>query len=227
MALTFPLAMPANWVGQQVFEPSRLDYASPETGGRFGGVTAGPPRWAAEWSVANAITDVTSDQVRAFVAALRGAQKRFYGKDVSRPYPRLYMGGFTGLLRAGGGSFDGSATTWSQSTGAGGQALLTLTNLPAALQLSIGDYVGHRWTTGSLARRGLTRLLESATTDGSGNVTVAIEPAIPGLTPSDAVAYLDNPVCIMGLVPGETRLTDMDRRRRVGGRIVAVQEILE
>lgn len=225
MTLTFPRAMPAIGVGRQVFEIQRDDYQSPETGGRVGAITAGLPRWMGQWTLASALKDVQSDEWRAFISSLKGGQRSFLGRDYERPYPRLYKTGFGGLTRAGGGAFDGSATSWSQSVASDGQATLTLGGLPAGMTLSIGDYVGFRWTTGGVARRALVRLLEAATADGSGSAACNVEPAVPNLVPGGAVARLDSPECVMKLVTSQTQITDMDRRRVAGARIVAVEDL--
>lgn len=227
MSLTFPRSMPALGPARQVFEPQRVDYETATSGGRSYGVAAGLPRWRAEWTLANALTDVQSDEWRAFVASLKGAGREFYGRDVERPYPRAYRTGFGGLTRAGGGTFDGTATSWSQTIASDGQCLLTLNGLPASFQISMGDYVAFRWTTSSQPRRALVRALEAGTANGSGVLaSLSVEPAIPSVVPGGAVAFLDNPECVMRLVTGETELSAMDRRRAVGGKIVALQVLL-
>jgi hypothetical protein len=44
------LEMPASGAAMQEFEPQRVDYAAPESGGRLGGVQAGFPLWLAVWT---------------------------------------------------------------------------------------------------------------------------------------------------------------------------------
>jgi hypothetical protein len=227
MSLSFPLAMPASGPARQVFEPMQVNYSSPAAGGRTYAVAAGPARWRGDWTLGTALQGTLSDQWRAFVAALKGASREFLAHDFERPFPRIYPTGFGAMTRAGGGSFDGSATSWSQSIAADGQCLLTLNGMPAALQLSAGDYVDFRWTTSGAARRSLVRLLEAATASGAGVISsVSVEPAIPSVTSGSAVAHLDNPACVMKLDIDQTEITAMDRRRVAGGRIVGVQVIL-
>lgn len=216
--------MPAAGVGTQVFEPAQVGFESPEVGGAGGALTNGIPRWNAQWTLATRLTTLQSDEWRAFLASLRGSQRTFLGRDFERPFPRLYSRGFGGMTRHSGGAFDGSASSWSQSIAADGQASLTLNGLPTALQISTGDYCDFRWTTGGVARRSLVRALQNATASG-GSVTFGIEPAVPLVTSGSAVAHLDNPACVMRVVTAQTNVTEMDRRRVAGARIFAYQDI--
>lgn len=226
MTISYPRDMPAAFAGQQHFEPEGVDFETAETGGASYGVSAGLPRWAGEWTLANGLSRAQSDECRAFVASLKGAQRSFLGRDHERPYPKLYRDGFTGMSRAGGGAFDGSLTSWSQTIGSDGQALVTMNGLPAGLQLSIGDYMDLRWETLTVPRRHLVRMLEAATADGSGVIAgVSVEPPIHVLVvPEDAVAHLDEPACVMRLLPA-TKIGAMSRRGAVGGTIVARQDL--
>ena len=74
MALTFPRTMP-DGVAAEYFEPERSDFASPRSDGRIGGVTVGFPRWQGRWTLGKAMTQRRSEEWRAFVASLRGAQE--------------------------------------------------------------------------------------------------------------------------------------------------------
>lgn len=231
MTITFPRAMPLVGPGQQSMEPVQVGYQTPETGGALYGITAGNKRWRGEWTLAQAMQDIQSDEWRAWIDSLNGPTRRFYGQDYERPFPRLYKLGFGGLTRAGGGAFDGSLTSWSQTITtptdpSEAQALLTLNGLPAGFQLSVGDYCDFRWTTSGVARRSLVRSLENATANGSGVIAnVSVSPPIPTVTPGGAVAHLDNPACVMRLKSDECSVTPMDRRRVVGAKIVAIQDI--
>jgi hypothetical protein len=110
-----PLTMPARSVGRQRFELQRQDYAAPEASGRIGGVQAGFPLWSGVWTLAE-MRPEKSDEWRAFLAQIRGATRRFYGRDLKRPYPKpRTRAGLPGLTRAGGGAFDGSAAAWSET----------------------------------------------------------------------------------------------------------------
>jgi hypothetical protein len=222
VAVTYPLIMPPFGVGRQSFELRRFDFLSPEASGRLGGVSAGEPLWAAKWTLAD-MTPGKADQWGAFVELLDGPLRQFYGYDHARLYPKAYPNGFDGVNRAGGGAFDGAATTWAVD---GTGAVLTLTGLPANAVLSVRDYVGFRWTTGGLQRRALVRCAEKITANGAGSASVTVRPAVPTVVPPGAVAYLDKPTCLMRLVPGGVNVGDMDPRRALTGEISAMQDLL-
>lgn len=224
---TFPLAMPAAGPGSMAFELKRVDFLSPAAGGRIQGVAAGVPLWLGRYTLGGALGARRSDEWRAFVDLLDGPSRYFLGRDYRRPFPLAYLDSqFAGLTRAGGGPFDGSATTWSQTLTSDKQPLLDLEGLPAGLVLSRGDYVGFRWTTGGEDRRHLVRLAEPAVADGSGvAAALAVRPAVHTVVPSTAVAHLDNPACLMKLVPNETNLGEIDRRGSLSGVVVGLQDL--
>lgn len=213
---------PPQGVAAEHFEIDRVDFQSPTTDGRATGVTAGFPLWRARWTIGERILQATSEEWRAFVSRCRGAQIPWYAGDRGRPYPLAYPSGFGGLTRAGGGGFDGTATDWAVND-AGDQP--DLEGLPAGFVLSIGDYVMLRWVTSSEPRRSLHRLVEAATADGSGDVTIRVEPPLPTFIPSDAVADLAEPVCIMRLDTAETRLGEKTRNLRTSGVVAGLQDL--
>ncbi len=223
MAITYPRSMPADFVGEGlVFEAPPVDFGSPETSGRLGAVQAGFPVWQAVFPIAASIGAAKSDEVRAWLASLDGAKRQFYGADPSRPLPLLYPAGFTGLTRAGGGSFDGTATSWSVDTAG---EVVTLNGLPASFRLSIGDYVGFIWTTDGEPRRGLARCQEAVTANGSGVAAVTVRPALSSAISDDATATLDHPTCLMRIDVGQTKLGGMGRRLAISGTIYANQDL--
>lgn len=223
MSLTFPRDMPAAGVMQETFEIQRVDFMSPEASGRLGAISSGFPLWGAEWSLPTTGQD-RADEWRAWISTLRGAGRLFLGHEIHRPYPRAYQDtALSGLSRAGGGSFDGKATSWSVN---GTRDVLTLNGLPAGLVLTWGDYVGFEWTTSSQARRSLVRAVENVVANGSGVAVVTVEPALPSLTSGAAVANLKNPTCLMKLVPSETKMGGKTRRVALNGQIKALQQLL-
>ncbi len=222
MALVFPRAMPLVGPSSQYFEIERFDALSPTSDGRVDGVTMGAPRWTARWTLSEKLMLAQSDEWRAFVDSLRGAQRTFLARDYDRPYPRSTPNGFGGLSRAGGGAFDGSAASWSVNAD---RDTPTLSGLSAGLVLSPTDYVMWRWTSGGIQRRSLHRVIEPAAATGSGVVAVAGEPPLPTLIPSDAVADLNRPECVMKLDVSQTKLGERTRAGRVGGVIAGVQDL--
>lgn len=222
MAIIFPRAMPLAGVTKESFEIERTDYLSPEAVGRLGGISAGFPLWGAEWALPTS-GEERADEWRAWISAQRGPGKLFFGSEQARPYPRAYPNGFGGMVRAGGGAFDGKAITWAVN---GTRDVLTLTGLPAALALTWGDYVGFEWLTLGQPRRALARCVEKATGSGAGAVAVTFEPPLFPMVPADAVATLARPNCLMKLVPGETQLGGKTRQTAITGSIKALQQLL-
>lgn len=224
MTLTFPRPMPAGGVDSQAFRIARSDFQSPTLNGGGGGVTAGFPRWRTELTLANTTADETEDWI-AFLDSLRGSQRLFLARDLTRPFPKAHPEGFAGMTRAGGGAFDGAADGWSVNTEGD---VLGLTGLPAGLVLGLKDYVGFRWTTGGDARRALVRVVEPATANGSGAISgLTVEPAVPSIVPEGATAFLNEPDCLMRIVTEETSMGEIDTLHSGGGSVVGLQELLE
>lgn len=222
MALNFPRDMPMGGVEDESFEIARVDYGYGRVDGSQGAVTAGFPLWRMVLTLSNADAEET-DEWRAWVPAQRGAQRPFFGRDLTRPFPRAHAGGFGGMNRATGGVFSGTATGWSTNAD---RDVITLSGLPSALTLSLNDYIGFSWTTSGEPRRALVRCVERVVANGSGVLAVTVEPALPPLVPGSAVATLNRPDCVMKLVPSETRIGPLDLVHSAGGTIVAVQHLL-
>lgn len=225
-----PLEMPTDFYAQVQFELQRVDYAAPEAAGRVAGVQAGFPLWSATWTI-DVVGPDELDAMRAFMLQIRGATRRFLGRDLLRLYPKLYKGGFAGLNRAGGGAFDGTATSWSEAINADGDSAVTLENLPAGLVLSQGDYIGFSYVATESAVAGLTwhasvRIVTGGTADAEGNVTVTSEPPVPSAVPAGATAYLNEPACVMTLVTDSSSLPAIGRGGVAqGGQFVGIQDI--
>lgn len=222
-----PVAMPTMYVAQQQFELQRVDYGAPEASGRIGGVQAGFPLWSAVWTLGR-MPESYSDDWRAFFSGLRGGTRRFIARDLTRSYPAQYPNGFGDF-----GSFTGAASDWSESVDSDGDSSLTLAlGIDAAgLILSVGDYIDFRWTAtedsvAGLAWRALARVTVGGTADGSGDVTVTVEPPIPSAVPDTAVAHLDQPGCIMAMMVDQSNLGPVDRLYSIqGGQLVGIQDI--
>jgi hypothetical protein len=222
-----PVEMPTMYVSLQSFEPERVNYLASTADARVGGVQAGFPRWSAVWQLGRMPED-NSDEWRAFISDQRGGIRRFIGRDLARQYPKLYPDGFDDF-----GTFTGTVASWSQTINSDDDAELTL-GLgadAAGLVLSKGDYIDFRYSAtetaiSGLAWRGLTRVTSGATADGSGDVTVIVDPPVPDAVPSDAVAHLDEPGVTMTIVADQTSFEPIDRLYSVrGGQIVGVQDI--
>lgn len=223
MAITFPRAMPTAGVIQETFEIQRVDYLSPEASGRLGSISAGSPLWMSEWTLPTT-GQARADEWRAWVSSLRGSGRLFLGAEQHRPLPLAHQAtGFSGMTRAGGGAFDGTATSWSVN---GTRDVVTLNGQPVGLTLSWGDYIGFKWTTTGQVRRALVRCVEPAVANGSGVIAVTVEPPLPLLTSAGAVATLDRPDCLMKLIPSATKLGGKTRQQALNGSIQALQQLL-
>lgn len=200
MSITYPRDLPSCSIANVAFELERQDTIAPEHGGRLVSVELGPAHWRASYGV-KPRSEREFDLWRGFIASLRGASKLFYGRDTRRRWPRAYRGvGFTDLNRAGGGAFDGTATSWTLN---GARDEIEFTGLPAAFDLAIGDYFDLRWDT---SKRSLHRIVSDGVADGSGEGTWSVEPRVPEIAPNDAVANFTAPECTMVLIPGSAEL---------------------
>lgn len=227
MAITLPLRPPLLGPASEFFEIERVDYVTPVKSGRVGGVTAGFPLWRGRWSLGQAVSRQTSEEWRAFVSCLRGSQRGFFAHDYGRPFPLTTPRGFAGVNRAGGGVFDGAATTWSVNLT---RDVVTLSGLPAQQVLSIGDYIMWRWLGNEVPglgreRRSLCRVVELAVASTGGVISVAVEPPLPTVTPGGAVADLANPCCVMKQDTSQSQLGEKTRTLRVTGQIAGVQDL--
>lgn len=206
MAITFPRPMLPYGLNVQTFELDRIDYMSPTVGAGIGAVTAGAPLWSASWSLSGMSED-RMEEWRAWLTSMRGSQRTFFGGDQRRRVPRAYR--TTGLPSG----FSGDATAWSVNTD---RDVLTLA-LPNGFTLLTGDYVGFRWGANGRTK---VRLLEPC----AGSAAVAVEPPLPNLVPSNAVAYVLNPVCVMKLTP-DTQFGSIDVSSQMAGSITAIQDL--
>lgn len=225
-----PLEMPTDFYSQVDFDILRVDYGAPESSGRMGGVQAGFPLFVGTWTI-DVVGEDESDAIVAFKDQMHGQTRRFLGRDLTRLYPRAYPGGFAGMVRAGGGAFDGTATAWSEVLTADGDSQLTLQGLPAGFELGLRDYIGFHWVATETSVAGLTwhacvRVGVAGVADGAGNITVTSNPAVPSAVPAGAVAYLNQPACVMTLVTDQSKLQAIGRRNAIGGgQLVGVQDI--
>lgn len=228
------LTLPETRVGipRVTFEPERVDFGAPEASGRQGGVQAGWPLWSARFELDRNDPEGAAEW-RAFFARLRGRIRRFYCWDPSRKFPLAFQNGFGGLVRAGTSTpFTGNATSWSQAITSDGDALITLNGLPAGLQISTGDYIGFAWDAAgapanSFERRTLARAVLPATATGAGQAQVNVEPPLnTSLVPAGATAHLDNPRCVMQLIPEESSLGAITNGAWMsGGTVLAIQDL--
>ena len=228
-----PLIMPdtPSGIAKVRFEIERVDFAAPEASGRVGGVQAGWPLWMATYDIDRSDPE-SGDLWTAFFDRLRGRQRLFLAGDPTRNFPKSRPSGFAGMLRAGGGAFDGSATSWSQTFDADNNAKFLCLGLPTGMTLSPRDLIGFKWDAvgspaGTYNRRAMTRVVEVKNSDGGGGLNVMVEPPIDtSVVPAGAIAHFDNPRCLMRIIPEKSNLGPIGAGGAIGGgNIVAVQDL--
>jgi hypothetical protein len=222
-----PVEMPTMYVTQQSFALQRVNYGAATADGRAGGVQAGFPLWSGLWTLGR-MPEENSDEWEAFADDQRAGIRRFIGRDLKRQYPKLYPDGFGDF-----GTFDGTVASWSQTINSDGDAQLTL-HLgadAAGLVLSKRDGIDFRYAAtetaiAGIAWRAFVRVTVGGTADGSGDVTVTVEPPVPDAVPSDAEAHLDQPGCVMTIIADQTSFEPIDRLYSIkGGQVVGVQDL--
>lgn len=141
----------------------------------------------------------------AWHASLAGS-RRILAYDWVGSYPIAYGAGVLGLTTAGGGAFTGNAVLSAVTA-----TTISLEGLPAGYIATVGDRLSFAWS----ATRAYHEVVETATANGSGEVTVTVEPAVrlsPAPTIGAAVALV-RPTCVMMIVPESW---DMDESGAVG-----------
>lgn len=223
MAIVYPRPIPDVGASSVSFEPSGVDYLSPETGARIGAMAAGWTIWGLKVSLAN-MEQRDADIWRAWLATLRGARRLFLGRDLSRPGPRFHASGIP---------FGPQPSGWSQTITSDGDAILRLTGLQRASVISIGDYIGFKWDAegaapGTFGRRALVRACEPAIVGADGTAAMTVEPPVHNIVPAGAMAHLDEPACLMRIVTGSTQLGEqvLGDYTSSGGAIEAIQDLL-
>jgi hypothetical protein len=169
-----------------------------------------------------------SDEWQAFVRSVRGATRRIIARPLDRQYPKLYPDGFGAL-----GAFTGVASSWSENINSDGDSAVTLHlgSDAAGLILSVGDYIDFRYSAtetaiSGLAWRAIVSVVVGGTANGSGDITVTVEPPIPAAVPGTAIAHIDQPGCVMVIDVQNSSLGPIDRLYSInGGQIVAIQDI--
>lgn len=194
MTILYPRAFPLLKFSSAMFDIRHEVSQTPEQGGELVSVEIAVARWIGEWTIQTKNREATGIW-SAWLSSLKNGGREFLGRDVYRPTPYAHR-------RAGlPNGWDGEASAWTTN---GTRDVLSLTGCEPGATLSVGDYVGHYWSSGD--RRQVYRILAPATVDGSGEVDLDIEPGVPpGLT-SGAIATFAAPACIMKIVPGSVQV---------------------
>lgn len=194
MAVTFPRSFPLTRFQSARLELVRFTSHNELYGGATQAHEMAEPRWSLQ-AVALPRRDADFRAWLAWLDSLKGGVGSFYAGDVLACYPVSYPGGFTGLTKAVGGA----AFTGAGDVDAVTATTITISGLPASFLLKAGDLVGLL----KGANRGLHRIVEDATANGSGIVTVTVEPSVlTSVFDAASTVQFASPVCIMMLAPG-------------------------
>ncbi len=174
MPLVFPRDLPAG-IGFTAcrFEPVFRQTRSTTGGGQPQVAEVAPSLWSMKYTT-RPLEEAEAEVMRAWLQSLRGGQKLFKAYDPIRQWPLVYPTGFTALTRAAGSAFDGTATLAAISATLD---TITLSTLPSAFRVSVGDMVSISYASG---RRTLHRAMEATTASG-GVAAFQVEPILfPG-----------------------------------------------
>lgn len=192
MTISFPLAL-ANLadllpVERVDWNELRQETASAIGTGEFLTADRGPVLWQADVSSVP-IYHAAAEQLRARIRALDGSGQNFYLYNPVAKYPQADPDG----------SILGASSVVIATINANRKAL-TLSGLPAAYVITIGDYLAVTYDT---SRRALLQAVESVTANGSGVTSeFEVRPHIrAGITTTLAVT-LTNPAAKVKIVPG-------------------------
>lgn len=156
-----------------------------------------PPYWDVQISTsAVARRSTRYADWTAFFDNLRGAKRTALLYDSDLQYPQRYLS-FSGMVRAGGGSFDGTAQIDVRTS----QYEFDLSTLPEDFQLTRGDYVGFV-KAGSPPRYFLARLSQDMDGTILGTGTIRVEPKVPPMFDASCTVNFYRPLGEFILVPG-------------------------
>lgn len=192
MAITFPRDM-LETNGRVVFETAQfmLSYSharAPDRGNRQQVSNLAPDLWVMEYATPK-LSYWDAMDTMAWLYSLRGGRRTFKARHPLYTYPSGYRSGFTGLTRAGGGSFDGTCTLSAISTD---RSTVTLSGLPAGFTVATHDLLSFPMGTS----RCLVAALEAATANGSGVLSVVVEPELPLDATTGVTATFNRPWCL-------------------------------
>jgi hypothetical protein len=194
-AITYPRDFPAWFRGmyQSSFVLKYLQEQDPTGNADTLVRDVGPTLWNADYQT-GLLDPVNRCRLEAWLDSLENGGKTFRAYDFRRPFPLAYPNGFTGMTRAGGGSFDGTCTLEDVTD----NKLLDLSGLPPLFEFNEFDMLGFTYLSTSHA---LHRIMAPATANSDGEVTVEVRPHVrPGWAAS-ATVNLAKLTCLMKLVP--------------------------
>lgn len=125
---------------------------------------------------------------QAWVNTQRGGLNLFLAWDVFRSEPLAYPAGVPEILAA---TWDGEASVTSLAT----PGEITLGGVPAGYQATAGDRIGLVQS----GRYGYFEISASAVADGLGGLSVEVQPLVPEIFTTAAVAVLRRPLVALKL----------------------------
>lgn len=193
MAITYPRDIPdVRFRAPIKFEPLYDQVRAISHGGSPQVGELGPDLWSVQYETVS-MREAQASAFEAWLSSLRGGQRFFKAWHPLRQYALAYPRGYAGLMRAAGGSFDGSATLDSISVPLDAA---TLSGLPAGFKFSAGDFISYAHAEG---RQRLHRVIEPAVASGLGIATVSVEPRLTPSPPPSAEVALVKPWCVVSL----------------------------
>lgn len=196
MTITFPRDIPEPvQIRGCTFQPLYAQVRAPTRGGLTQVANIAPDLWEIKYETPP-LREAEAGIWHAWLQSLRGGARLFKAWNPVRRYAVTYPSGYGGMSRAGGGSFDGTATL---SAIGGTLDTVTLTALPASFVLAPGDMLSFPFS--SAVGQSLHRVVENATANGSGAMTVTVEPTIPLAATTGVTVSLEKPWCKAVLDP--------------------------
>lgn len=193
MTITYPRDLPAGniWRDTCRMQPLYAQVSAPSRGGLVQVANIGRDRWAFSYETVP-LLERSAHEVEAWLRSLRGGSRLFRARFPMREYPQAYPGGFGAMMRASGGSFDGTATLWSVEATLDAVSVSTL---PANFILRAGDLLQLVYANGHQA---LHQVVEDTTASSGGFATaVPVEPTVlPGFTTGAGRVRLAQPFCL-------------------------------
>lgn len=192
MTIAFPRDFPTSDFSNCDFNLVRGDAVARSYAGQIQAIELADPYWTMK-ATTQPLTPALRAKWKAWAASLKGSINQFYAFDIERLYPINYGASALTLTRAGGGTFDGTA-----SLDAATATTLSISGLSNAYALAAGDHV-------SIGLEGGQRSLHVVTEDDTalvdGTVTVNVEPPVPASFDLLAAVQLVAPKCIMVMKP--------------------------
>ena len=162
--------------GQQDYS---LTFANPDTGAQQSRILA-PARWTCTMTLNLSVGQSQAALWRTMIMQLRGKTNQLAVYDIKNPAPAGTARG-TMILNSGTGALAVGGTT------------LIIAGATASGTLKQGDWLG----VGSGATRQLFSVQADAVADGSGNITVTVEPPSRYAQLAGASVTWDKPTCLM------------------------------